>query len=125
MQRGFVLMVCLALLGGVGRAWAEPGQVHHVVIVWLKDPGSSAARGRYLEVSQRLAALPGVVSYRLASPVPAASRAPVDSSYDLAVTAVFKDKKAWEEYNANPLHRKTIDELHPLVQKVVVYDFIE
>ncbi|TAN48255.1 MAG: Dabb family protein, partial [Methylococcaceae bacterium] len=49
----------------------------------------------------------------------------VDSSYDLAVEAVFKDKAALEAYNAHPQHQQAVAAMRPLVQKLVVYDFAE
>ncbi|BBL69948.1 Dabb family protein [Methylogaea oryzae] len=124
MKRCYGGLVSLALLGGMGSAWAEPGQVHHVVVAWLKEPGSHSARSRYVEISRGLAKLPGVVSYSVGAAVPS-PHALADDSYDVAVAAVFKDKKALEDYNANPAHRKAVDDMRPLVQKLVVYDFVE
>lgn len=131
MKRLLNIALCLALLAGGAQAWAGEGQpgeahglVHHVVIVWLKEPGSQAARERYLAISRGMAKLPGVLSYHVGTSIPG-TRAVVDSSYDVAVVAVFKDKQALDEYNAGPLHQQAIDELRPLVQKVVVYDFAD
>lgn len=124
MKRYYGLALSLALLVGMGSAWAEQGQVHHVVIVWLKEPGSQAARSRYLEISRGQAKLPGVVSYGVGAAIPSAHTM-VDDSYDVAVAAVFKDKKSLDDYNANPLHQKAVEEMRTLVQKLVVYDFAE
>lgn len=124
MKRFYGMALSLALLGGAGSAWAEQGLVHHVVIAWLTEPGSQAARSRYLEISRSMAKLPGVVSYGVGAALPTAHSL-VDSSYDVAVAAVFKNKKALDEYNANPAHQKAVEEMRPLVQKLVVYDFAE
>lgn len=127
MKRLSVLLLGWALLGLAGAAQAEAvrsGLLHHVVVIWLKEPGSQAARHRYLEISRSMAKLPGVLSYSVGAPVPS-SHQPVDSSYDLAIVAVFKDQKALDEYNANPQHAKAVEEMRPLVQKLVVYDFAE
>jgi Stress responsive A/B Barrel Domain len=99
------------------------GPVHHVVIVWLKDHGSQAARKRYLQAAKPLSKLPMVQKYEVGFALPG-KRDVVDSSYDVAVHALFKNRRALDEYLAHPDHKKVIEKkLKPLVEKVVVYDF--
>lgn len=127
MKHFYAWALTLALLSGTNPVGAEEtrqGRVHHVVIVWLKEPGSQAVRSRYQEITRSLAKLPGVLSYSVGSALPSTHER-VDSSYDLAVEAVFKDAKALEDYNANPLHQQAVAAMRPLVQKLVVYDFAE
>jgi hypothetical protein len=104
---------------------ADGGRVQHVVIVWLKDHGSPAARQQYIENSLRLGKLPMVLQYRVGTAL-AGDRAVVDSSYDVGVVATFENEQALRDYLAHPEHRKVIEEsLKPLVDKAVVYDFKE
>ncbi|MGI2325775.1 MULTISPECIES: Dabb family protein [Methylococcus] len=122
--------ICISgamLLAGVcpAMAAADGGRVQHVVIVWLKDHGSQAARQQYIENSRRLGHLPMVLSYQVGT-VLAGDRAVVDGSYDVGIVATFENEQALQDYLAHPEHRKVIEEsLKPLVEKAVVYDFKE
>ena len=112
------------------KANAEMSQrLHHVVIVWLKNSGDSSAIARYIEASQSLTRLPGVVSYEVGQPVKIpqrrASKA-LDESYDIAVASVFESQQAFAAFLKNPDYARVAQEqLRPLVEKYRVYDFIE
>lgn len=108
------------------EAAAENGKrVHHVVIVWLKDAGSTVAREQYIAQSRRLSQLPMVLDYRVGTTLPK-SREIVDSSYDVAVVATFANQQGISDYLDHPVHKKIVDEaLKPLVAKAIVYDFAE
>lgn len=102
-----------------------PGRVAQVVIVWLKDHGNQTARNRYIEGTKALSKLPMVQSYRVGTVLPG-GRNIVDSSYDLAIVATFKNRRKFDEYLKHPDHDKIIAEkLKPLVDKIIVYDFVE
>lgn len=122
------LLVSASLLAALntGEVMAEaPGRVHHVVIVWLKDHDSAAARERYIEATRSLAELPMVWRYKIGTALPG-GREVVDSSYDVAIVATFENAQALDAYLNHPEHRKVLDErLKPLVDKVIVYDLAE
>lgn len=100
-------------------------RVHHVVIVWLKEHGSEAARQRYIEISRTQAKLPMVMRYQIGSAVPG-GREVVDNSYDIAIVASFENREALDAYLQHPEHQRVINEgLKPLVDRFVVYDFAE
>jgi hypothetical protein len=100
-------------------------RVHHVVIVWLKDHGSAAARQRYIEISRAQARLPMVMRYQVGTAVPGGREA-VDSSYDVAIVASFENREALDAYLQHPEHKKVVEEgLKPLVERFIVYDFSE
>ncbi|HWO99772.1 MAG TPA: Dabb family protein [Methylococcus sp.] len=121
----FAFLAASAARGEVPPA-APSGPVHHVVIVWLKEHGSEAARQRYIENSRQLGKLPMVVHYRVGTALPSDQRTVVDSSYDVAIVASFANREALGDYLAHPEHRRILDEsLKPLVDRVVVYDFQE
>lgn len=124
---GAVLFSCVFPPAGSGDVIpaATTGRVHHVVIVWLKEHGSQAARRQYIDNTRRLAKLPMVFRYQVGT-VLQGQREVVDSSYDIAVEATFDNERALGDYLAHPEHRKVIDEaLKPLVDKLVVYDYVE
>jgi len=108
---------------------AEPApRLHHVVLVWLKNSADQASIQQYIEASQTLAKLPGVVSYEVGVPAKLpqrrASKA-LDESYDVAVTAVFESQQAFAEFLKNPDYARVAQGmLRPLVDTYRVYDFL-
>jgi len=105
------------------------GSVHHVALVWLKQAGDPAARRQYIELSRPLENLPGVLSYRLGTPLEVrrerASTA-LDKGYDVAVSATFADPDALEAFLKNPDYQTVAQQqLRPLVDKYKVYEFAE
>jgi hypothetical protein len=121
----FALAAASTVRGEVSPA-VSSGPVHHIVIVWLKEHGSEAARQRYIENSRQLGKLPMVVHYQVGTALPSDQRTVVDSSYDVAIAASFANREALGDYLAHPEYRRILDEsLKPLVDRVVVYDFQE
>lgn len=124
------LALCAALFGQVS-AFAEEGstsnarRAHHVVIVWLKDAGSAAAREQYIAHSRKLSKLPMVLDYQVGTALPK-TREIVDSSYDIAVVSTFADQAAIQAYLDHPEHQTIVQEaLKPLVARAIVYDFVD
>ncbi len=119
-----VLLLSVMLLLS-GQAFAEPLQ--HVVVIWLKQHGDAAARAQYIEASRGLAALPGVLSYQVAEPAVIKRERPnaaVDESYDVAVSASFASRAAYEDFLKNPLYlQPAMQVLRPLVDRYLIYDF--
>ena len=102
-------------------------RLHHVVVVWLKQTGDAAVRQHYIEGSQPIAKLPGVVSYELGTPAAIKRRnsRAADESYDVAVDSVFESQQAYEAFLKNPEYVRIAQEvLRPMVEKYQVYDFI-
>lgn len=124
------LALCAALFGQA-CVFAEEApasnarRVHHVVIVWLKDAGSTAAREQYIAHSRRLSKLPMVLDYKVGTVLPK-TREIVDSSYDIAVVSTFADQAAIQAYLDHPEHQTIVQEaLKPLVARAIVYDFVD
>lgn len=108
---------------------ARTHRVHHVVVVWLKHAGDTAQRQRYIEASQALAYLPGVLAYDVGSPATIkrnhTSKA-LDESYDVAVSAVYESPEAYSAFLNNPEYRQiAMQVLRPMVDKYKVYDFVD
>jgi heme-degrading monooxygenase HmoA len=126
----------MSLMFAVGLTWvvagvavenetpSADGAVNHIVIAWLKQPGDVEARKRFIETTKGFATLPGVIGHRV-GPVLPSGRKVADSSFDIAVVITFKDKEALAAYLEHPEHKKGVEDvLKPLVEKVVVYDFV-
>ena len=101
---------------------SQPPQVTHVVICWLKTPGSETDRQRLIDESEKLKQIPGLVTLTAGRPIPS-SRAVVDSTYDVAFVMTFKDEAALFSYEKNPIHLRAVnDVLRPLTAKLTIYD---
>lgn len=101
---------------------AEP-QIVHVVVVWLKNPGSEADRQKLIDTSRGFVGkIPGIVRVQV-GPVLPSTRPMVDSSFDVALVMTFDSEKSLREYDTNPVHKQAVkDVLQPLAGKVVIYD---
>lgn len=113
---------CPSIAAEAGES--KPTKVNHVVIAWLKDPGNESARQRFIKATKRFSTFPGVIAHRVGTVSPS-GRKVVDSSFDVAAVITFKDQAALSSYLQHPIHRKAVDEvLKPLVERMVVYDFV-
>jgi hypothetical protein len=99
-----------------------PGPVGHIVVFWLKQPGDPQARRRVILASLSFHSVPGVVRVE-AGDMLASPRPNVDKTYDVVVVMWFRDRQALEEYQVHPQHQAMLEEVGPLVERVVVYDF--
>lgn len=103
----------------------DNAQLHHIVLMWQKLPGNPTHRKQLIEASRKFADIPGVKSVSAGSAV-LSDRDLVDDSFDVAVVLSFEDKAALQTYLDHPDHLQAVtDTLQPLVEKIVVYDFIE
>ena len=120
-----LLPVLVVLLFASGQSLAQSQQrVSHVVLIWLKEPGSMQMRQQFIKASKRLNTLPGVISRHVGKVLPS-NRKIVDNSFDVAVTVTLESKQALQDYLNHPLHQRILKEnLKPLVDKAVAYDFI-
>ena len=102
---------------------AEDKRVSHVVVVWLKEPGNMQMRDKFIQASRQLETLPGVVSRHVSAVIPS-ERPKVDDTFDVAVTVTFESRKALKNYMKSKKHKKMLhDDLKPLVNRIVVYNF--
>lgn len=126
------ILTALSPALGAQEQTAESGEqrkAHHVVIIWLKQPGDENARRKYIEGTKRLANLPGVLAYNVGKPAAIERKHAshgLDVSYDIAISSTFESRQALENYLNHPMHDQVIQEvLKPLVKKYKAYDFIE
>ncbi len=120
-----LLGVAIGLLSPLQSALAEnDGRVTHVVLVWLKEPGNQRMRHEFVAASEQLNSLPGVIHRHVGVVMPS-DRAIVDDTFDVAITVTLENKKALQAYTQHPKHKKILEQqIKPLVNRVVAYDFI-
>ena len=120
----FLLAVTGCKESGGGRPHAEKIRVNHIVLCWLKDPGEQQ-KELIINASKDLAKIPGVVEVRAGSVIPS-ERKIVDDSFDVGIYMTFRSIEDMNAYIVHPDHQRIVqEELMPIVEKLVVYDFEE
>ncbi len=118
-----------SLLTSCGSMSCQPasktGNVEHVVLLWLNEPGNAAIKEKMVATSRTFQKeIPGIVSMSVGDALPS-DREVVDDSFDLALVMRFKDKAALDAYEKHPVHVKAVKEvLAPNASKLKVYDVV-
>ena len=126
---GMCALVCASLFTSCASMCpagkASPGQVEHVVLVWLKDAGNEAKRTELLALTKSFKQqIPGIISISAGTPL-ASDRPIVDDSFDLGLVMRFESKEALAAYEKHPVHVKAVKEsLAPAAKKLQVYDVV-
>jgi stress responsive alpha/beta barrel protein len=106
----------------LGAHSASPGQVEHVVLVWLKDPADAGARARIIEATKTFKQIPGVIDARAGRAIPS-TQPTVDATFDVGIVVTFKDRESLKAYGPHPIHAKAARELIvPVMKSVKAYD---
>ena len=124
MQMSSIVLILSMFLAGAAFA-AETGNVGviHTVFLWLKKPGDAQHRQKLLQATHRLRAIPGVLDIHFGETIES-DRDIVDDSFDIGITMYFSTAEAMNEYLVHPLHQAVVEqEIRPLVDRIVVYDF--
>jgi hypothetical protein len=100
---------------------AKPGTVDHIVLVWLKRPGSADDKQALIESGKELRAIPGIRFLDSGIALPS-ERPIVDDSFDVGFVMRFESKAALAAYSVHPTHMKAKEKLLRLSNRIVVYD---
>lgn len=102
----------------------QPGNVTHVVLLWLKKKDDAAERAKIIATAKSFRhTIPGILAMSVGEPLPS-ERPIVDSSFDVGLVIRFESKAAMNAYEKNPIHVKAANEvLKPAAKKIVVYDW--
>jgi heme-degrading monooxygenase HmoA len=124
MKKLFISLLFISSFFSANITHAQADQrVSHVIVVWLKEPGNVQMREQFIKASRALEALPGVLSRHVSAVIPS-NRPKVDDTFDVAVTVTFENTKAFKNYMQSKKHKQMLkDQLKPLVNRVVVYNF--
>lgn len=119
------LAVLLGACAGAPKGGAVSGEVEHVVLVWLKDPGDRAVRERMIATARTFPErIPGFVSFSVGAPLQSGGDA-VDDTFTVGLVMRFRDVAALRAYEANPVHVQAVQELLvPSAAKFVIYDVL-
>jgi hypothetical protein len=128
MKQWVLRLVMVATPGLVGPSCSHlpanrPGEIQHVVLVWLRERGDAAQRQKIMDAAQSFRRIPGVHDLVVGECLPG-NRPIIDSTYDVAISMRFADAAAMQRYIDHPDHRAAADTiLKPLSREVRVYDF--
>jgi hypothetical protein len=95
----------------------------HIVVFWTNPAYLGAADDLLAGANKLLKNIPGVLQFHAGKMTPS-HRPVVEQSYQVALSLIFPDKKAQDDYQAHPRHIEFVEKyVKRLVKKVVVYDF--
>ncbi|MBC8108794.1 MAG: Dabb family protein [Anaerolineae bacterium] len=120
---GSLIVILMVVDGCASMRPSRDGQIEHIVVVWLKQPGNESQRQQLIERSKTFTQIPGVLRVSAGQVLPS-TRPGVESGFDVAVVITFASEQALREYDEHPIHKKAVQELlAPLSAKFVIYDF--
>ena len=101
------------------------GKLYHVVLCWLKEPKNEVHGKKIIEVTKSFRDIPVVLNAQ-AGQVIMSDREIVDDSFDVGILIVTKNREDLQKYLDHPIHQQAKKEvLLPLVEKILVYDFMD
>ena len=103
---------------------AKTGQLIHVGVFWLKEPGNAEHRQKLIAAAHSFAReIPEVRSLAIGRTLPKTSPY-TDASFDVSFVMRFESKAALDRYCNHPVHTKAAQEVYlPLCDKILFYDF--
>jgi hypothetical protein len=123
-------LVIIGLLSAPPAVFADDGQgaageVIHVVLIWLKDPGNPQHRQQIVAAAREFQQIPGVIEVRVGESL-ASERDVVDDSFDVGMFMSFASVGDMNSYLASPAHVQAVqNKLAPLADHYLVYDFVD
>lgn len=110
---------------GTTRPSPTPGKLHHIGLVWLKEPGNMEHRRKIISAAHSFASeIPEVRSLSVGQSPPSTSPY-VDDSFDICLIMEFDNQAAMDRYAKHPVHQKAAEQVFlPLSQRLLFYDFI-
>jgi hypothetical protein len=127
-----LVTVALAFLLATGLAACasapareRTGRLHHVGLVWLKEPGNAVQRQQLIDAAHRFAReIPEVRALSVGRAL-AQQSSLVDDSFDVCFVMELDDQAALDRYAKHPVHEQAALELFlPLAEKILFYDFV-
>ena len=103
---------------------AKAGELYHVGLVWLKEPGNAEHRQKIIEAAHSFAReIPEVEFLSVGKMLPPMSSWH-DGSFDICFVMRLENKAALDRYAKHPVHEKAAKEVFlPLSKKILFYDF--
>jgi hypothetical protein len=94
----------------------------HSVYFWLKPDLTPAQRANFTSEVKKLSAIRTIEKIYVGAPSSIAERSVTDRSFDIALTIVFRDGKAHDAYQVDPVHLAFVEGNKTTWTKVLIYD---
>lgn len=95
----------------------------HIVIFWTHRTDADAADELIAGAMEYLKDIPGILHFHAGRMAPS-HRPVVDQTYQAALSIVFKDKQAQDDYQVHPRHVEFVEKVFkPLCKRALIYDF--
>ena len=120
---GAAAAVALASSSAANADEAETGFMHHVFF-WLKEPNNEAHRKQFLGAIAKMKKIPTIQRCVIGKPA-GTPREVVDNSWTFDWYVTFAGRDAWQVYNDHEIHKKFIEEVGHLWERVQVYDTLK
>ncbi len=103
---------------------ARPGEVTHVIVVWLQRPGNLNDRNVLTRAARTLRRGRGVTNFRIGPILPPNVR-PNETPGDLAIVLTFRNERMLRRFENDQRQQDVLERaLAPLVRRRVAYDFL-
>lgn len=119
------LLAAGSILSGVGcaaQAPSRPAVYNHPVFFTLEDPSQADALIR--DCDERIASIPGVVSYYCGKPHDI-GRASVDLDFDVGLYVGFDSEADYRAYVEHPSHKALVEKWGPRAERIRVHDVVD
>lgn len=120
------LLACLLTMTGAGSAAGEKDSatIAHMVFFGLKD-NSAPAKAKLVEACKKyLTKHPGALEFQVGMRATTFARSVNDVNFDVVLAIVFKNKGAYDHYEASPRHKQFIGENRANWKNVRVFDSV-
>lgn len=94
----------------------------HSVFFYLKPELTPADRTAFRGGVESLRGIASVETAYVGTPAPVPPRSVVDATYDVSLTAVFKDVAEHNAYQVDPVHVKFVETFRSFWTRVQIYD---
>lgn len=96
----------------------------HSVYFWLRPDLSAEEQDRFVREATALKEIRSVRHAWVGTPAET-DRPVIDRSYSYALTVVFDDEAAHDEYQVDPIHDRFREQCAPLWNRVLIYDSVD
>ncbi len=94
----------------------------HVVLFWLKEECTEADHAEFRKYLDTLKEIDLMEACYTGTPADVPSRPMIDTSYDFALTCIFKSIEDHNTYQQHPIHSVFLEHCEDKWDKVLVYD---
>ena len=120
----FIVMVMLANRTILNAQEMKNGDFIHTVFFWLKNPDNKSDRQAFEKSIKKFIDNSEFIKTKHLGTPADTHRDVVDNSYTYCLMVTFASKEDHDKYQAEPVHKKFVEESSHLWEKVLIYDSV-